>query len=189
MIEYQFRSGDARLRLTPWILQIDDTLSRRNVEVNGERLWQRYNLRRSEGHGVDATFQWDVNDNLQWRFNCSWQDLEARKEADGTRPVLYLRPTFQASMALDWLITEDWDFYIEARHVQGALDEEENGDVVELPASTAIDLRLFRTLGSRYSDWRMYVGVNNVTDEVVLPQLGIPAPGRTATLGISYYRQ
>jgi iron complex outermembrane recepter protein len=183
------RDGTLKVRLTPWILEIDDTLSQRNVEVNGQRFRQRYNLEGSNGHGVEAGIDWNVDDRLELRFHANWQDLEARIGEDGTRPVLYQRPDIQATITVDWLISTDWDLFLEVRHVGTALDEDEDGSIVELPTSTAAGFRLFRTVhqdeGSR---WRIYAGVDNIGDEVILPQLGLPQPGRTLSLGVSFVR-
>jgi iron complex outermembrane recepter protein len=187
--EGRLRDGQLRLRLSPWILRIDDTLSRRSVVVDGVRLRQRYNLEGSEGHGVEAGLDWDVHDLLELRLHGSWQDLEARLEEDGTRPALYHRPDFQASLVLDWIFAPEWDLFFEVRHLGHALDEDEDGAVVRLPASTSVNFRLFRTVHrDDAGQWRVYAGVDNLSDDVVLPQLGLPRPGRTASLGISFER-
>jgi iron complex outermembrane recepter protein len=183
------RDGQLRLRLTPWIMRIDGTLSRRSVVVDGVRLRQRYNLEGSEGYGVEAGLDWDVHDLLELRLHGNLQDLEARFEEDGTRPVLYQRPDLQASLVLDWIFAPEWDLFFEIRYMGVALDEDEDGEVVELPSSTSINFRLFRTVHrDDTGQWRVYAGVDNLGDDVVLPQLGLPQPGRTASLGISFER-
>ena len=76
--------------------------------------------------------------------------------------------------------------FLELRY---AGDEDEDGAVVELPSSTSLNVRLFRTV--RHGDggrWRVYAGADNVTDEVILPQLGLPQPGRTLSLGVQFER-
>jgi len=187
--EHVSRNGARKIRLTPWILRVEDTLSRRNVRVNGVSLRQRYNLDGSDGHGMEAGIDWFINDRFEWRFHANWQDLEARIEADGTRPILYQRPDLQATLVVDWLFAEDWDLFVEVRHVGTALDEDEDGTVRELPPSTAVNFRLFRTLHHDTTGrWRMYAGVDNLGDELILPQLGLPQSGRTASLGIAFER-
>lgn len=182
------RDGALKFRLSPWIIRIDDTLSRRNVTVDGQRLRQRYNLEGSDGHGIEAGIDWNV-ERLEFRFHANWQDLEAAVERDGTRPVLYQRPDLQVTLTLDWLITADWDLFFEIRHVGTALDEDEDGSIRELPTSTALSFRLFRTVHEDESGrWRVYAGVDNLGDELILPQLGLPQPGRTAMLGASFHR-
>ena len=188
-LERVSRDGSLKLRLTPWILRVDDTLSRRNVEVGGQRFRQRYNLDGSDGHGIEAGIDWDVDQRLEVRFHANWQDLEARIGEDGTRPVLYQRPDLQATVTVDWLFARDWDLFLEARYVGTALDEDEDGSIRELPTSTAVSLRLFRTVHrDETGSWRVYAGVDNVGDALILPQLGLPQPGRTASLGIAFER-
>ena len=133
--ERNWRDGEARFRVTPWLLQIDDTLSRRNVTIDGVRYRQRYNLEGSDGYGLEVSLNWQLNDRLEMRLNGTWQELTARKEKDGTRPVLYQRPEFQAALALDYFFGRDWDFYFEAEYLGVAKDEDENGNVVDLPTS------------------------------------------------------
>jgi iron complex outermembrane receptor protein len=183
------QDGQVRMRITPWILHIDDTLSRRNVTVDGVRYRQRYNLNGSDGYGVEAGVDWTIGNQLDVRLHGNWQELEARVEEDGTRPELLLRPEFQASLIVDWIFAETWDLYFEIRQLGTALDEDEDGTIVELPTSTEVNLRLFKTLHHGAAGrWRVYAGVENAGDEVVLPQLGLPQPGRTATLGVSFER-
>jgi iron complex outermembrane recepter protein len=183
------RDGALRMRLTPWVLRIDDTLSRRNVEVGGVRLRQRYNLEGSDGHGLEAGLDWNVDDRLELRLHANWQDLEARVEEDGTRPILYQRPELQASLVVDWIFAAEWDLFFEIRYLGTALDEDEDGSVVELPTATAVNLRLFRTVHQNDAGrWRVYAGIDNLGDQLILPQLGLPQPGRTASFGVSFER-
>ncbi|HSD68938.1 MAG TPA: TonB-dependent receptor [Woeseiaceae bacterium] len=187
--ERNSRGGELRLRVTPWTLHIDDTLSQRFVTIDGVRLRQRYNLQGSDGYGLEAGVDWFIDDRLELRLHGNWQKLEARVEADGTRPELLLRPEFQASFIVDWLFSENWDLYLEVRHMGTALDEEEDGTIVELPTSTEMNMRLFRVLQQGVAGrWRAYIGIENASDEIILPQLGLPQPGRTVSLGVTFER-
>lgn len=188
-LEHVSPDGTVRMRLTPWILRVDDTLSRRNVDVDGVSMRQRYNLEGSDGHGVEAGIDWNADERLELRLHANWQDLEARLQADGTRPALYQRPDLQVTLTVDWLLAPDWDLFFEVRHVGTALDEDDDGSIRRLPESTVVGFRLFRTL--RHDDagrFRLYAGVDNLGDELILPQLGLPQPGRTAALGIAFER-
>ena len=182
-----WRDGDSLLRVTPWFLQVDDTLSRRNVMIDGVRYRQRYNLEGSDGHGLEASLEWRFNDRFELRLNATWQDLVARKEDDGTRPVLYQRPEFQGALMLDYYFGRDWDFYFEAEYLGVAQDEDENGNVVDLPTSWFVDMRLFRTIHERAGGrWRAYASLDNALNDVVLPQLGLPQPGRIFKVGVVF---
>jgi iron complex outermembrane receptor protein len=188
-MEYASANENLIWRITPWILRIDGTLSHRNVDVDGLRLRQRYNLRGSKGHGLEIILDWTANDRLSVQLQGNWQKLEARREEDGTRPVLYQRPRMQAAITLDYLFNVNWDLFAELRYIGEALDEDEDSSVVKLPTATTIDLRLFRTLRrDERGLWRAYAGIDNVSDELVLPQLGLPQPGRTAVIGLQFDR-
>jgi hypothetical protein len=179
--------GTLVLKLTPWISRVDNTLSRRIVVVDGVRMRQRYNLEGSDGYGVEAGVSWNANDELELQLHANWQELQARLEADGSRPVLWQRPDLQATLVVDWLFATNWDLFLEVRYLGSALDEDEDGSVVELPTSTTANVRIFRTLAFTDSGrWRAYAGIDNLGDELILPQLGLPQPGRTAMLGFSF---
>lgn len=182
-----WRGGDSRLRVTPWLLRIDDTLSRRNVTIDGVRYRQRYNMKGSKGEGLEVGLDWRFADHFELRANATWQDLKARLEDDGTRPTLYQRPEFQGSVALDYLFGHDWDLFVEAEYLGVAKDEDENGDVVDLPTSWHVGMRLFKTLRANSDGrWRAFAGIDNATNDVVLPQLGLPQTGRTLSLGVVF---
>ncbi len=177
------------MRLTPWMLRIDDTLSRRTIEVDGIRLSQRYNMHGSKGRGIEAGIEWGIGDYLDLKLSSNWQEHKARPESDGTRPALYLRPKAQVSLAIDYIFAQDWDLFLEVQHVGTALDEDEDGTVVRLPTSTEINLRVFKTVRQNEEGrWRAYAGIDNLRDDVVLPQLGLPLPGRTVSLGVRFER-
>lgn len=176
-----------RLRVTPWYLRIDNTLSQRSVLIDGLRLRQRYNLNGSDGYGLEWSLRWQGGDRLEFTLNGNWQNLRARREDNGSTPVLYQRPDFQSSLVLDWIFAADWDLFWSIQHLSTAFDEDEHGVVVKLPPSTRIDIHLFRTmLRTEDGRWRIHAGIDNVTDELVLPQLGLPMPGRTLSIGISF---
>jgi iron complex outermembrane receptor protein len=182
-----WRDGESRLRVTPWFLRVDDTLSRRSVTVDGVRYRQRYNLEGSDGQGLETSLDWRFNDRLELRLNATWQRFTARREDDGTRPVLYQRPEFQGALMLDSTFGRDWDFYVEAEYLGVAKDEDEIGGVVDLPTSWLVDLRLFRTIDAETKGrWRAYAGLDNALNDVVLPQLGLPQPGRTFKVGVVF---
>ena len=185
----EWSERQVRMRLTPWILRIDDTLSRRTIEVDGIRRRQRYNMQGSKGRGIEAGIEWGVGDYLELKLSSNWQEHEARPESDGTRPVSYLRPKAQVSLAIDYLFAQDWDLFLEVLHLGTAFDEDEDGTVLRLPASTEVNLRIFRTLRQdKEGRWRAYGGIDNLGDDVVLPQLGLPLPGRTLSLGVRFER-
>lgn len=185
--EYLGDYANTTFQITPWILRIDDTLSRRTVLVDGRRLRQRYNIRGSKGYGVEFLYDWTLNDRFNLRLQGNWQNLEAREDDDGSKPVLYQRPESQVALALDYLLSTNWDLFAEFEYFGTALDEAEDGTVVTLPTAVTVDLQLFRTISqTQQGRWRLYGGVDNMTNALVLPQLGLPMPGRTAVIGFQF---
>ncbi len=171
--------------VSPWLTRIDDTLSRRNVTVDGTTLRQRFNLDGSRGVGIEAGAVWQASDSLTLEANGFWQDLRADRDADGTRPVLYQRPESQMLMAANYTFAGGANLRAEINHTGRAFDEAEDGTVTALTRSTEFNVKFYVPVAeSRFGVWQIYGALNNITDDVVLPQLGLPDPGRTFKLGI-----
>jgi iron complex outermembrane receptor protein len=170
--------------------RVEHTLARRTLRIAGERFRQRYNQAGADAHGIEARIAWDIADNLQIEGALSSQNLSALREADGSTPTLFQRPELQANFAIDLQPNERWDLRLEFDHVGEARDEGANGDAVALPASTQANLRAFYALpgGEAGAKHLLYLSIDNATDELVLPQLGLPSPGRTVRVGFRVSR-
>jgi hypothetical protein len=74
----------------------------------------------------------------------------------------------------------------EIAYVGPAYDLNEDGSLARLPSSTSLNLRAFLELDGPYEGGALtlFAALDNANDELVLPQLGLPAPGRTWRLGI-----
>jgi iron complex outermembrane receptor protein len=173
-----------------WALHVEGTLARRNIRAGGERFRQRYNQAGPRGVGLETRLTWNPSEYFQIEWAGSAQNLTADEEADGTRPTLYQRPELQATLALDVQPSAALDLRFEVEHTGEARDESADGDPVALPASTQLNTRAFYTLAPSRDRpaWTLYAAAENVTDELVLPQLGLPAPGRTFRVGIRLTR-
>jgi iron complex outermembrane receptor protein len=176
--------------LTAFASRIEDTLGRRTLRIAGKRFRQRYNQAGADARGVEARFAWDAADNLQIEGAVASQNLTSLQEADGSRSALFQRPELQANLAIDVQPTSRWDLRIELDHVGEARDEDASGAVVDLPASTQLNLRAFYALSADQSEAQrlLFVSIDNITDELVVPQIGLPAPGRTIRLGLRLAR-
>ncbi|UTW60339.1 TonB-dependent receptor [Kordiimonas sp. SCSIO 12603] len=173
------------LTVTPWISRIDDTLSRRNVTVDGSVLRQRFNLEGSRGIGLEAAFTWAVSDGLSFEANMLLQDLKADQNEEGNRPVLFQRPNSQILLAANYRFEGGANIRAEMNHTGRAFDEDEDGSVVALNRSNEFNVQFYVPLKeTSFGSLQFYGALNNITDTVVLPQLGLPAPGRTIKFGI-----
>jgi iron complex outermembrane receptor protein len=173
-----------------WASHVEGTLARRNIRVGGERFRQRYNQVGARGAGLETRLAWSPSELIQIEWTSNVQNLTADREADGTRPTLYQRPELQAMLALDVQPNAALDLRLEVEHTGEARDEGAEGDPETLPASTQLNARAFYTLAPSRDrqSWTLYAAVENVTDELVLQQLGLPAPGRTFRVGFRLAR-
>ena len=168
-----------------WANKSDDTLSQRVVDVDGDSKRQRYNTNGSFTYGIEAATTIALAENLRVEFSTSLQDGEVEREDNGERPPLLQRPKTQASIALDWQAGEKLDMRAELVHIGKAYDLDDNGARVRLPQSNSVNLRGFYAIGQWLGqDIMLTAAVDNATDELKLPQLGLPAPGRSYHLGV-----
>lgn len=173
------------LTITPWFTRIDDTLSQRNVRVDGVSLRQRYNLDGSRGLGIEAAAVWHASEAITLEASAFWQDLKAELDENGNRPTLYQRPKGQLLLAANYSFTSGASVRAEVNHTGHAFDENEDGSVARLSGSTELNLKFYVPVKhTSYGVWQLYGAVNNITDTVVLPQLGLPDAGRAFKLGI-----
>jgi iron complex outermembrane receptor protein len=171
--------------VTPWFTRIEDTLSRRTISVDGVSLRQRYNLDGSFGYGIEATALWQATDELSFDINGFWQKLRADKDENGERATLFQRPNSQILVAANYEFQNGMNFRAELNHSGTAYDENEDGSIADLGTSTEINLKAYVPVwATSQGEWQIYGGIDNLTNTVVLPQLGLPAAGRSFKLGI-----
>ncbi len=180
-----FPSDNLSLDFAVWANDSDDTLSQRNVVVDGVSKRQRYNTNGSFTYGIEAAATLYFTDNFRTELSLALQDGEVERDENGDRPVLLQRPDAQARLALDWQANARLDLRAELMHTGKAYDLDDDGVLVELPESTALNLRgFFQVAEWRGRDVQVTASIDNLTDELVLPQLGLPAPGRMYRVGI-----
>lgn len=169
-----------------WLNDSTDTLGRRVVRVNGTSLRQRYNMRGAFTYGVEASATAEITDHLTAEFSAAFQGGKPREEAGNLDPRLVQRVNRQIGMAVDWTPTETIDLRAEYRHQGRAFDLAETGDYVSLPSSNTLSLRSFLTFAKFGNSGALQasLSLDNVTNALVLPQLGLPAPGRTFRIGL-----
>ena len=168
-----------------WINDSNDTLSQRVVNVGGSSLRQRFNTNGSFTYGVEAALNISFLENLRAEISTSLQDGEVARDESGERPALLQRPKQQVSVAFDWQATPRLDMRAEVFHTGSAFDLADDGSIVTLPSATSLNLRGFYSVG----EWRghkllLTAAIDNANDELILPQLGLPSPGRTFHVGI-----
>ena len=175
-----------KFSLTPWATKIDDALSRRIVIVDSLALDQRYNLKGSKGRGLDVFADWDPSEIMHFEIGASWQTFKAERNDNNEIPEILRRPKYQLSFVMDYILRNNISSRLLIQRIGKALDEDITGEIATLEASTEIDLKLFY---QRDRNWTFYSEINNLTNAVVLPQLGLPSRGRMVIFGVKYSMQ
>ncbi len=144
---------------------------------------QRFNLQGSTSAGVDAVQQARLSDHLTAELGATVLDAHA-SDADGGQRLVQ-RPDYEVDAALAWQ-DERFSARAEVRRIGPAVDLGPDGGEVDLPSATEFNIAGAVVVAKRAGLGRIEVtgAVDNLTDEVVLPQIGLPAPGRTIRVGL-----
>ncbi len=184
--ELELKRDRFTLRINPYYADGKDTISQRVVRVGNASLHQRFNLSGTKSYGLDGSFQFNITDKLGLALAGNIQDVKADK---GAAPIRRLpqRQRYELNAVLDYRTDR---FYVagEIQRTGNARDDAPNGASVILPSSTEFSLRGSVTLfkpnkGPRIS---LTAAGDNLTNENVVAQLGLPSPGRTIRFGIRF---
>ena len=182
----EYNASDAlSLDFTLWANQSDDTLSQRVVTVDNVNRRQRFNISGSFTYGIEAVATLAITEKLTGDFSVGLQDDQVARDESGVRRNLLHRPREQLNLALDWQATSSLDMRAELSYIGRAYDLADDGADTHLPASASLGLRGAMNVGRIYNqDIFLTAAVDNLTDALILPQLGLPAPGRSFHIGI-----
>jgi iron complex outermembrane recepter protein len=169
-----------------WLSDNEGTISQRIVRLTGVNRRQRYNMEGSLSYGFEVSLNARLSPTLTAEFGAALQRGSARREADGTRPVLLQRPRHQLSTALDWSPVPSLDLRAEVINGGAAQDLADSGAIIRLPSYTSINLRAFVKVAEvkNIGSLSLFAIADNLNDALVLPQTGLPSPGRTLRIGI-----
>ncbi len=182
--ELSWRRDGVTVTLNPFLIRADGTISQRVVRVGNQSLRQRFNLSGSTSYGVDGLLLVPIGETLTAEITGNWLSAHAD---DGSR--LVQRPDHEVMLAIDWAPRRHgqrlFDLRSEIRHIGPAVDLAPDGTIARLPAATEWNLRAALPLG-RIGATRLALtaAADNVTNALVVPQLGLPLAGRTVRFGI-----
>jgi iron complex outermembrane receptor protein len=179
-------SQATNLEATWWFSDNDGTISQRVVQAGAVKRRQRYNMAGSFANGLEASINTRLSPGLTFELGGAVQRGRARREADGSRALLLQRPGHQLTAALDWSPVSDLDLRAEVTKGGSAHDLADSGAVIKLPGYTSVNLRAFATVGriGALGPLALFVIADNLGDALIVPQLGLPVPGRTLRVGI-----
>lgn len=170
---------------TLWANDSDDTLSQRVVTMDNSSRRQRFNLNGSLSYGIEGAAAVALTENLGASLSAGLQGEQLTPDESGLRRNLLHRPGEQLNLALDWQATSSLDIRAELSYVGRAYDLGNDGADIHLPSSTSFGLRGVLTIGRTHDrDIYLTAAVDNLTDALILPQSGLPAPGRSFHVGV-----
>jgi iron complex outermembrane receptor protein len=183
-LELSFRSPALNLSLNPFLMRNLNGIGQRVVRVGAQSLRQRYNVDGTTSFGVDALLAASAG---PWSLELGGTILDARADS-GAAPFrgLIQRPAYEGLVALAWEPADALDLRAELRLIGPAVDLGPGGTYSRLPPAAELNLRASVGLMPIGSSRRLLatLAVDNATDALILPQLGLPLPGRTVRVGI-----
>ena len=137
---------------------------------------QRVNLEGSRVYGIESTVHATVIPNL--RFGCSLTMMRSRElTVTGTRPLVE-SPSWIGWCDTNYRFRSGLSLMIESHYSAKAYGLGLDNRLISLPNSLIFNSRIsWLKVYGRYS-LELFGRVNNLGDEVILPQLGLPGPGR-----------
>jgi len=166
-----------------------DTIDQENVIVGGQRKRQRINLDGSRVHGVEWQAGGNVASGIRLTGHATWMRPVAIQK-DGTTRRLTEKPEVLTTLASRFGPFRGISLDVTGVHTGRAYGLAPDNALRALPSSWRVNVRLAaqRFFADSGLFLQMYAGVDNLTDALQLPQLGLPDAGRTARIGMSLSR-
>lgn len=170
--------------VNPFFARTLDGIAQRVVRVGNASLRQRFNVSGATSFGIDALGLVPVGDDISLQFGGTWLSARADAGTSTFRRQLQ-RPSYELTAAVDWAPGDAIDLRAEIRQIGPAVDLAPDGSKARLPPATEINLRLalpvIRFAGGRQMS--LTAAADNLTDALIVPQLGLPLAGRTLRIG------
>lgn len=185
--EYAWDKGS--IVFTPFWTETSETIDQARVNVAGNFLRQRINLRGSRHYGIETRADIELLPALQLEGYATWSRNRAKADsvANATRRrYLSDRPNWLARVEARYQLGTRTTFGLNVVYRGAAKSEADNGDFLDLSPATAINLSARHSLfgAQNGSNVELFAQVDNLTDEFIEPQLGLPDAGRTLKLGL-----
>ncbi|MBO6576123.1 MAG: TonB-dependent receptor [Rhodothermales bacterium] len=186
LLDAGIRRVDARghVELTAFLNRTRDTIDQTNVTVEGERLRQRINLEGSRVLGAEVVAHRELNERIELDASVTLTDPAVLDDPE--RSVLVEKPDVLALLGLSVKPATPHLLSVEAAYTGRAYGLDPDNSLVALPRVLQLNLRAStRTYRSSGLFMEFFARLDNLTDQSVFPQLGLPGPGRTFQLGVS----
>ncbi|WP_310467308.1 TonB-dependent receptor domain-containing protein [Sphingomonas sp.] len=184
-LELAYASPGLSVTLNPFFSRSEDSIAQRVVTVDGRRLRQRYNLSGSTSFGLDAALSAELAHSLRLELGGSLLRARADRGAAAFRR-LPQRPGYELATALAYEPNDRLSLRGEWRRVGPAVDIDPRGEKARLAPGNEVNLRgrvRVAELRGRLP-LSLTASIDNLADDVITPQLGLPLPGRSVRIGL-----
>ncbi len=165
-----------------------DTIDQEIIEVEGMRKRQRINLDGSRVLGIEWSGLGAISRTLTFQGHATWMRPVVTGEAENRQ--LTEKPQVLATLRSRIELRRGFHLDVSGIYTGKAYGLGPDNALVDLPTSLRLNARL--STQRFFSDsgvfLQVYGGVDNMTDELHVSQLGIPSAGRTARIGMSLSR-
>lgn len=166
---------------------VTNTIDQKNVTTPSGRKRQRVNLEGSRIYGAELTASVAALRPFRLDANVAYSHARGLANEGDSTFRLAEKPELLATVEAGYDFPFGLQPTVELVHTGEAYSLNDEGELVPLEASTAINLRLAYRLTLPVGGGllgQIFLRANNVTDAVVTPQLGLPAAGREIQAGI-----
>ena len=178
----EWHGNKAEFFLIPFIQDIDNTIDQRNVGT----LRQRINLAGSKVIGLETGGEWRPLSGLSVSGHAVWTRVRRKDGPAGSVNRLAEKPSLLARLSLDYVHPTGLSTTTSINSVGRAFSANPAGALVPLTRSTSIDWELGYAFNLRRNSARVFLHFENLTDSLIEPQLGLPAPGRSIRFGVVF---
>ncbi len=176
-----------RVEIIPFAARTSSTIDQRSVLVPGETRprRERINLRGSRVLGVQFAATIAPGRDLSATGHLTLSQARRLPDAPGDPTYLSEKPDALGRLAMSYRPATGFNGVVDATYTGRAYSLDDTNAFVPLPTSLALSARVGYRLLLPSGRWlEPYVRVDNVTDALVVPQLGLPEAGRMAQGGV-----
>jgi iron complex outermembrane receptor protein len=163
------------------------TIDQQTVLVPGETRprRQRINLEGSRVLGLEFVGSALVTDDITVEGHLTVMDIHVTQSSPDDPDKLSEKPRALGRLAASYAGEQGTGFTIEGVYTGQAYSLDDSDEFVPLGKSLALNIRVSQTIHvAPRRTVEVFVRADNVIDEVVLPQLGLPAAGRILSGGV-----
>ncbi|MCZ6857845.1 MAG: TonB-dependent receptor [Gemmatimonadetes bacterium] len=181
-----FRGETFSGEIIPFGTFTSGTIDQETVLLAGETRprRQRINLEGSRVLGVELVGTAAASEEITVEGHLTLMDVHVQQTASSDPDKLTEKPAALGRVSVSYFGEQGTGFTVESVYTGRAYSLNDNNQFVPLESSLTFNVRVSQRIDLAPRWVELFVRADNVTNEVVLPQLGLPAPGRTVSGGV-----